>query len=201
MRKLILILVLALVILSISMSSFSKATVHDIPCEGMYTLECKLIDDMKKKYRSTQLKHINDKLAFDDGKGDAQAVWLSLKVLEQFICQIQSKKPASVRSEDLGIRFYYAAYPEKDKWDSYTDLKTKTLWRKHKIPVGYEERHTVVLVPTFTTNDDTIKDLFLQGQSGILAITPGVSDNRRPARNHGSLFPPRTLFERKCSIE
>ena len=185
MKKSILFLVVALVVISISMSSYSKPEVHDETCEDMFTLSTELIEAMKLKYESTQYESIKKDLEFMDGKGDAKAIWFSLDVLREFICQIETHSDAE--SADLGIRIYYAAYPKKGEWYKYPKLK---------VPDSYAERHTLVLLPTETQSDGSIQDLNLT-QSPVMSLVltgTDIDDKKKPGKNHGSLFPPGELI-------
>jgi hypothetical protein len=65
-------------------------------------------------------------------KTDARCIWFSLETLKQFICTIETNNAKlNIPAEDLGIRFYYAAYPM-----NYVDVKK-------------QNRHTLFMVPTY----------------------------------------------------
>ena len=177
-------------------------------CFTRFTLQRTLVEEMTLKYKNTQLQHINNEMDFYDDKGevdeqgDARAIWFSLDVLEEFICQIKTE--SKLDSEDLGIRIYYAAYPEKEQWDRFIDLKRYDT--KYGVKDSYQERHTLVLVPT--TNPDgpfgPIMD-YTPSQTDLFALTglylprlhgpepppdPETEEERNLIKNSGSLFPP-----------
>jgi hypothetical protein len=55
------------------------------------------------------------------------------------------KNDSRVTDQDLGIRFYYAAYPKEQDWNIMSGT-----------PIGteYAQRHTLVLVPTMKQEDE-----------------------------------------------
>lgn len=207
MKKFVLFLAVALVTINVSILSckekkegFKEKEASKESCSKRFTLEYKLIKVMTSKYQSTQLRHINDKLEFDDGKGDARAIWFSLDDLKEFICQIE--RETDRKSDQLGIRIYYAAYPEKKEWDKYTDLTAidEAIYEKHKKRDTYAERHTLVMVPTVKNPiSGQIRD-YLPNQGPALALTTyalppedevrGATTGERLVKNSGSLFPP-----------
>ncbi len=83
---------------------------------------------------------------------DARSVWFSLAKLKAFIADIESKVGQHCTdSFNLGIRIYYAAYPDSSMirvrgWKNYLD--------NHKLPMEYRNHHTVVMVPTYWNNED-----------------------------------------------
>jgi len=81
-----------------------------------------------------------------------------------------------VRTEDLGIRFYYAAYPEDPQ---------------EPIPADYAKRHTLIMVPTKKKDDLNYDFNPYEDSSHALAVTLEVS-GRAVAQNHGALIPPGT---------
>lgn len=88
---------------------------------------------------------------------DATSAWFSLNTLKRFLWQIESevcKKSGTCRlSDSLGVRFYYARYPDNTPvpgtngtplWTQYTDLRS--------VPNQYRKQHTFFMVPTFDMN-------------------------------------------------
>jgi len=203
MKKSVLFLAVVLVIISISMTSFSKSKLHDESCEGNFTLERELVERMKQKYKDTQLKLINRKLKFrhHDKMGDAKEIWFSLDTLKAFICQIENEIDA--KSENLGIRIYYVAYPKKREWKKYPDLQIPG--KKPSVPKSYAERHTLVLIPTVKKSSTSGHQDYIppqNPQSGTAHyMAMGLTDTsdytesdseetESPTKNHGNLFPP-----------
>ncbi|ANF50126.1 hypothetical protein A0O34_06205 [Chryseobacterium glaciei] len=94
----------------------------------------KLIDN----YRDNQLVAINTKF----GIQDAHSIRFDLTTLKKFISDIENeaqKVNPAITENDLGVRFYYAAYPQANNWDIMEDT-----------PIGtnYAGKHTLVMIPT-----------------------------------------------------
>jgi hypothetical protein len=75
-----------------------------------------------------------------DSVDDSRAIWFSLERLKGFITEIEKatcgKKCDSLK---LGIRMYYARYPNPSNYK--IDLKN--------VPDSFENRHTIFMVPTY----------------------------------------------------
>lgn len=127
------------------------------------TLEVGLIHAMTKKYKENQLLTINDNLNnntnpyFNDPQikadrlGDARTIWFDLETLKAFVYQIemnaQTQEKEPIPSTDLGIRIYYASYPDTIYWGRpYNDLTMED--GSHVLPENYQRRHTVIMIPT-----------------------------------------------------
>jgi hypothetical protein len=75
-----------------------------------------LIKVLIDNYRQNQMNAINKTM----GITDSQSIWFDLPKLKNFINQIENearKINPECTQEDLGIRFYYAAYPKIENWD------------------------------------------------------------------------------------
>ncbi len=111
----------------------------------------KLIQNLIDNYRQKHMTAINDTLGIED----AHSIWFDLPKLKKFIAMIETeaaKTNPDVTEDDLGIRFYYAAYPEHKNWD---------IMESHPVPQEYAERHTLVLIPTLKkTNENGETDHF-----------------------------------------
>lgn len=81
---------------------------------------------------------------------DARSVWFSLEKLKAFIADIEGKVGNScIDSYGLGIRIYYANYPDS------VLIRSKgydTYFQNHNLPMEYKNHHTVVMVPTYWNN-------------------------------------------------
>lgn len=175
----------------------------DYSQETPSTLETGVIYDMVNEYRSKQLKSIDSAIVTTDGGGDAHSVWFDLKTLKKFIFHIEhnvrTNKPNN--TDELGLRFYYAAYP--------TNMTTRT--DLHDVDPLYKNRHTVVLIPTIFKKDignvdfnpvdaSTYGGYISQTKLANSDIRPYQAANYTPmaltntqrvvSRNHGSLIPP-----------
>ena len=73
---------------------------------------------------------------------DASSVWFSVETLKGFIWKMEEAMcKAGCSDKQLGIRIYYARYPDAATIASTTDLNV--------LPSNYEYHHTVFMVPTF----------------------------------------------------
>ena len=135
------------------------------------TLPVDLIQNLVDNYRNNQLDSINQNMAMDD----AHSIWFDLPTLKNFIAEIETQAQAidpNVPSVDLGIRFYYAAYPQVPQ---------------QPIPSNYAKRHTLVMIPT--KKKESLNYDFNPFEEGkALAVTGELA----LAQNHGTLVPPST---------
>ncbi len=154
------------------------------------TMSCDFIQTLVNNYRNNHLAFVKDRLGIDD----AHSIHFDLATLKKFISDIETetkKNNPNTTDEDLGIRFYYAAYPKKDDWDIMRDT-----------PIGaeYAERHTLVLVPTMKQEDENgdmlsydFNPLSASDQGGVLAMASARNATLQGdiiCQNHGSLNPP-----------
>lgn len=136
------------------------------------TLAVDLIQDLVDNYRNNQLNCINQNIKIDD----AHSVWFDLPALKNFIAEIEAQAQIvdpNVQSNDLGIRFYYAAYPENPA---------------QPIPSSYAKRHTLVMIPTKEEEGLNYDFNPFQEEGKALSVT-GVTAIAL-AGNHGDLVPP-----------
>lgn len=145
-----------------------------------------LIKVLIDNYRQNQMNAINEAM----GMEDAHSIWFDLPKLKNFINLMEteaSKINPECTPEDLGIRFYYAAYPTIENWD---------IMETHPVPQEYSERHTLVMIPTLKkeSNGEILNYDFhaLQTNRRNIALTArGQQDP--PAdlgENSGTLSPP-----------
>lgn len=161
-------------------------------------LDVGLIHKMIAGYRNNQLKEISNSIP-----NDAESIWFDLETLKSFIEQIEfNAKSNNAKSSELGIRFYYASYPEKAELKNYKDLKD--------ISENYCKLHTLVAVLTINRNGvdhdfDPINPLTYSKSlkeiedyknpqtkiTGMHAADDSKTKNTTmAARNHGSVIPP-----------
>ncbi|ASW74843.1 hypothetical protein IQ37_17400 [Chryseobacterium piperi] len=155
------------------------------------TMTHAFIKELINNYRNNQLQTINKNLEMDD----AHSIWFDLPKLKKFIADMEAeakKNNPSVTEKDMGIRFYYAAYPKAENWD---------MMKNHPIPKEYAEKHTLVMVPTLKKEDGNGKlldfdfnVLTCNGKPLAVALKstsaiPPVEDGGL-AQNHGNLIPP-----------
>jgi hypothetical protein len=156
-------------------------------------------------------------LQLDDGTEDANRIWFSLETLKNFIWKIEEEacKHACIRPMNLGVRIYYAKYP-----DNMNNPELNTL------PANYAKHHTLFMVPTYQdiSNNETqwdfdpwhwgsnaceptpLVDLFKNASSVVspfganksLILTLGETNYYKSANgtisewamNHGNMNPP-----------
>ncbi|MBV8326077.1 hypothetical protein [Chryseobacterium sp.] len=157
------------------------------------TMSNNLIQALIDNYRNNHLNAINETL----GITDAHSIWFDLPKLKNFIATIE--KEASVMNpetteNDLGIRFYYAAYPKSENWE---------IMASHPVAKEYAEKHTLVMVPTLKKEDENgeIHDCdfkpisAVDGESRSIALNRMQrSDENSIAENQGFLIPPGNSF-------
>lgn len=169
-----------------------------------------LVSGMIEKYRQNQLRAIDEVVP-----NDANSIWFDLDTLKKFMYHIekgvQTNSPNTAKK--LGIRIYYAAYPENTLWDQpgYEALEG---FLKDPITREYQNRHSLVMLPTILNkdgldsdfnpfdpktyngyNDNTeIKMYYSKKKISMMALTSTLNANnsRIMARNHGTLSPPNT---------
>lgn len=140
----------------------------------MSLLPTTLIQSLVDNYHNNQLSFINENL----GMQDAHSIWFDLPTLKSFIQDIEAQATIidpNVTDADLGIRCYYAAYPETPA---------------SPVPVEFGLRHTLVMVPT--KKQEGLNYDFnpcQEEEEKALALTLS-KPNMALAQNHGQLVPP-----------
>lgn len=186
------------------------------------TLKTGLVGDMVSVYRDNQLANINSSRV---GMNDAYSIWFDLDTIKKFIYHIErgvKKNGDSTKTNNLGLRLYYAAYPDKGKWGltQYSDLEGFVRDPKKQ---NYDFKHTVVMLPTiqvggndldfnplnaatFTTGlpkyekptNDVQEPVEIDTSPAaaveIFALTPSAPEGTVVSRNHGTLAPPETII-------
>lgn len=157
---------------------------------GTNTIASDLVQTLINNYRNNQMNLVNKGL----GITDSNSIWFDLPKLKNFITamedEIRNSNP-DVSDEDMGIRFYYAAYPKSEEWDIMAD---------HPVEKEYAERHTLVMIPTMKKADENGEMLDYDfnpsnGTSGkSMALFSKSKGSTFPditfAENHGTLAPP-----------
>lgn len=155
------------------------------------TMTHDLIQVLVDNYRNNQLKSVNEKMGIED----AQSIHFDLTTLKKFISDIEAlsiNNNSDIHTEDLGIRFYYAAYPKAENWD----LMAHTPVQKE-----YAGRHTLIMVPTIKRKDDNGEmgdyDFNLLDMNRKESNAKTFGKDLQTAieficQNHGTLSPPAT---------
>jgi hypothetical protein len=179
------------------------------------TLTTKMISSMVGQYSGKQLNSIQSD-SLNQIPKDARAIWFDLETLKQFMYQIEhnaGKNYSESKDKTLGVRIYYAAYPENDKMRAMTPSQTDP---NFSFNPTYEKLHTLVMIPTIAEKNGENYDFNPQDVSTYNGYTrmpktgkyytdenyTGISlgTSSRPqtgenvsARNHGMLYPPDSM--------
>jgi hypothetical protein len=151
-----------------------------------------VVQNMINNYRNNQLVSIENATK-NAVPNDAKSTWIDLKGLKTFIANIECKAPKG--SEDLGIRIYYAAYPDAGlfgkKGSGYESLAD---FNNDEMTKNYGKKHTLILIPTTKINgvnqDFNPSGTNTKMQQKTSAI---VTDSDVMAKNHFHLSPPHPL--------
>lgn len=177
------------------------------------TLASGLIYNMVQNYRNQQLVSIQTHTS-RAVPSDASAIWFELDTIKKFIYHIEKAvKKNGENSSKIGLRFYYAAYPNSSTWTTtFPDLRG---FLQDSITQLYGDKHTLVILPTIT-KDNVVYDfnpndpltyskglprynrekslVHIPALAPSSRISSSVSStsatNSTDARNHGVLFPP-----------
>lgn len=119
---------------------------------------------------------------------DARTCWFSLERLKKFICMIETnttgKLPASSK---LGIRFYYAAYPDTistEKYKFHHTLFLTPTFSQGNINQDYE--------PRLSTKNNIVLLKSLMNTSSPFFKKPAMILGDNKIMNQGELCPPGT---------
>ncbi len=161
---------------------------------------------MVKNYTDNHLQVINDSLSLAQlrtsvngtlSPSDSRSVWFSLDDLKAFIHQIETgvTSTSTQATGDLGIRVYFAQYPENGS----------PLWNQPNLSAElasqtqYAGMETLILVPTYNdaNGDDVDFDPHIADNNGnpisivdIYDPAAGNLPNKVGVMNHGTLMPP-----------
>lgn len=145
-----------------------------------------LIQTLIDNYRSGHGRAINSALGIED----ANSIWFDLPKLKKFISMIEDEAARinpDTTEEDLGIRFYYAAYPKEENWE---------IMDSHPVAKEYAQKHTLVMVPTLKTDNETGESLHFDfntndtNEGSTMALNARRANLSIIAENNGSLIPP-----------
>ncbi|MGI9583720.1 hypothetical protein ACR1PO_21170 [Chryseobacterium sp. RRHN12] len=160
------------------------------------TMSNSLIQALINNYRQNHLNAINTALGIED----AHSIWFDLPKLKNFIANIEAeaaKANPAASTEDLGVRFYYSAYPKEENW---------SIMESHPVPIEYAGRHTIVMVPTLKKANETGELIdydfnpFQSAEGKSIALNSlktnefskntGEDDDTNLGENSGTLIPP-----------
>ncbi len=149
-----------------------------------HLLPIQLIENLVDYYKTHQLYSIENSVKFPMAF-DATAALFSLEQLKDFIATIEEEvaKHPKTPVNNIGIRFYYAAYPETSNWhgENYEALET--------VDTEYAKLHTLIAVPTMEI-DGISYDFDPSDVNTYQGQKPTGKGIAIMAENHGVLFPP-----------
>lgn len=162
---------------------------------GPNTMSSDFVQKLVDNYRNNQLGVINTKLEMED----AHSICFDLATLKKFISDIENevqKVDATITTNHLGVRFYYAAYPEIKNWD---------MMENTPIEKNCAGKHTVVMIPTLKRQNaegETLNYDFNPLDAATYTENSGIEEKesvmalgKKPvgpifSQNHGELSPP-----------
>lgn len=165
-------------------------------------LEVATLKDMASSYQGIVRRRVRQ--SSGTTVDDANSIWFSLDALKSFIWEIQKDtcgKSCDGKALQLGVRIYYAKYPQFNLLNTAGGLRYPDIQSVNK---DYESMHTVFMIPTYDSAGyqkdfdpryydaenkclpKTIDADTWPVAQRILALTP---DNYT-AQNHGGLCPP-----------
>jgi hypothetical protein len=140
---------------------------------------------------------------------DTKSVWFSLDRLKNFIWHIENQNCSKPCHDTLGLRIYFAKYPDLSK------LSDQNLLGLDEVPKEYSNQHTLFMVPTYKGKDGYDYDFYPDGkdcrtpidksplievgQGEIKTMTHALSPiflfdlntgTTSGSQNHGGLVPP-----------
>ncbi|MDR7208512.1 hypothetical protein [Flavobacterium piscis] len=190
---------------------------NDFHNERPSTLKTNLIKGMISQYRNNQYTAINK--SRDIHEPDAHSIWFDLDTIKKFIYHIERNvvKNSSEKNNKLGLRIYYAAYPELSEFTKPYN-EDIAFMATDPIKKQFATRHTLVMIPTIfnkdLNGDVDFNPLDASTFNGFVStvkrstrdqkneIAPYQSQKYQPmalstasssdamARNHGNLIPP-----------
>ena len=148
------------------------------------TIKLDLIEEMVTNYKTKQYNSIITNTA-NPMVFDAQSVWFDLEALKTFLATIEDEvaKHPDYDMSNLGVRFYYSAYPDVMAWNNpgHEDLSV--------VDPSYEKLHTLIAIPTAKIDGENsdFDPYDVNTYKGAKPIGVGLAIM---AENHGDLCPP-----------
>jgi len=112
-----------------------------------------LLDDslavlMSEAYRDDNRK---SRITGSNGELDARSIWFDLETIKLFIAKIEASVGGAKKCDSmkLGIRMYYAKYPEGEEFNRYAESLSQ-------LGRNIEGKHTIFMTPTYYDNDENI---------------------------------------------
>lgn len=126
----------------------AESTGPDISQELYGLLDDDLAVRMSEAYRDDNRK---SRITGSDGELDARSIWFDLETIKLFIAKIEASVGGAKNCDSmhLGIRMYYAKYPEGEEFNRYAEALSQ-------LGRNIEGKHTIFMTPTYYDNDENI---------------------------------------------
>ncbi len=111
------------------------------PLEGLLTAD--IANEMSKLYSNDVRKSTIDGKKKNSSNLDATSIWFDLNTLKNYIARIEGSLKGAQCAPRLGIRIYYAKYPQNLDRNRLADLSDSV-----------KGRHTVFMIPTYDISLD-----------------------------------------------
>lgn len=122
---------------------------NDYSTQPPATLTTEMVKSMVTQYGDAQLHSIQT-ATVNAVHEDAKSIWFDLETLKAFLYQIEHNaltKNTKIKHENLGVRIYYAAYPDNVKMRAMATSQTDPNFTYN---LAYEKHHTLVMIPTIS---------------------------------------------------
>lgn len=213
--------IIALLTLFLAVSlyfNFSSTTKTEV-VEGFQetkpsTMSSILVKTMINQYKNNQYAVINADRKLKTQKNrnfmgdDARSIGFNVDTIKKFIHDIEKNVSVNNIDTKLGLRMYYAAYPDESEFLKFREIAGLT---KDSITKKYATRHTLIIIPTiynkkldryvdFNPLDKSTYNGFSskKGQNNAQnqkSMSLMSSEDNIMGKNHGSLIPPVTADE------
>lgn len=137
--------------------SFSNRLIcSDYSDDPISELNVNLVHNMREGYKNNQHLAIEKELGIIDAVG----VEFDLETLKNYIFDIENeakKIKKDLKAERLGVRIYFARYPEVETWKEIYVADLGGFLGNPNTEAN-EKMHTVVFIPTITKEDGDVVD-------------------------------------------
>lgn len=165
LRIILLVALTALVTVFITCYFCKKKGHNDIPDKDRSTTICmdyqndpapllttEMVKSMVGTYATNQLYNIQNATT-NAVPNDARAIWFDLETLKKFLYHIEhnvGNNYAQSQGKKIGVRIYYSAYPKNTEM---RELSTSQADPNFTFNPSYENKHTLVMIPTISGAD------------------------------------------------
>lgn len=155
MKKLLIITNLFWVCVIVLPSFVQPGNTNPANTSSYHLLDASLVKMMSQSYKDNYIyTYLKKRTTFEDKTNgvrnteDSRTIWFSKEKLTQFLNDMDMEANTHNNSSVSGIRFYYIKYPKGVDWSKYKYFTDPSM----KMPTQYQERHSLILVPTYLDN-------------------------------------------------